>query len=305
METFTLGPKLKSLNLGGMLLTLETRVAQAHGNQLGHLEFLELLLEDEISRRQSNSLQARINRAHFDEVKTLAEFDFNFNPKIPSAQIRDLATCRYLEHKESVILCGPVGLGKSHVAQALGWEACARGYTVFFTKTSHMFQDLTAGHLDGSWEQRIRRYIKPHLLILDDFAMRDFTPQQSEDLYELIGERVRFGSTITTSNRGPQDWYPLFPNPVLAEGILDRLLNSAHHIVMSGRSFRPQHRPDRPQRPGELSSEPENGVELEKRRAEMPQDARNQDVETNGSSETTEKEVIANRHNRSAAGRRG
>ena len=178
-------------------------------------------------------------------VKTLTEFDFAFNPKVPGAQIRDLATCRFVERKESVILCGPVGLGKSHIAQALGHEACARGYTVLFAKTSRMLSDLAAGHLDGSWEQRLRRYLKPHLLILDDFAMRDFTPQQSEDLYELIGERVRLGSTITTSNRGPQDWYPLFPNPVLAEGILDRLLNSAHQIVLAGRSYRPQQRPDR------------------------------------------------------------
>jgi DNA replication protein DnaC len=245
VKTFAIEPKLKALNLSGMLQTLELRLEQAHDQQLGHLEFLELMLEDEMGRRQGRSLQARINRAHFDEVKTLAEFDFPFNPKIPAAQIRDLATCRFVERKESVILCGPVGLGKSHIAQALGHEACARGYTVLFAKTSRMLSDLAAGHLDGSWEQRLRRYLKPHLLVLDDFAMRDFTPQQSEDLYELIGERVRLGSTITTSNRGPQDWYPLFPNPVLAEGILDRLLNSAHQIVLAGRSYRPQQRPDR------------------------------------------------------------
>jgi DNA replication protein DnaC len=245
VKTFVVEPKLRALNLSGMLQTLELRLEQAHDQQLGHLEFLELMLEDEMGRRQGRSLQARINRAHFDEVKTLAEFDFAFNPKIPGAQVRDLATCRFVERKESVILCGPVGLGKSHIAQALGYEACARGYTVLFAKTSRMLSDLAAGHLDGSWEQRLRRYLKPHLLVLDDFAMRDFTPQQSEDLYELIGERVRLGSTITTSNRGPQDWYPLFPNPVLAEGILDRLLNSAHQIVLTGRSYRPQQRPDR------------------------------------------------------------
>jgi DNA replication protein DnaC len=245
MNLFNLEPKLKSLHLRGMLESLENRAGQARDSKLGHLEFLELLLEDEIARRQARSLQARINRAHFAEVKTLADFDFNFNPKIPTGQLRDLATCRYLERKESVILCGAVGLGKSHLAQALGWEACARGYTVLFTKTSHLLQDLGAGHLDGSWQQRLRRYLKPHLLILDDFAMRDFNGQQSEDLYELVGERVRAGSTITTANRAPADWYPLFPNPVLAEGILDRLLNSAHQIVLSGRSYRPQLRPDR------------------------------------------------------------
>jgi DNA replication protein DnaC len=265
VNAFALEPKLKALHLRGMLQTLQNRLGQARDSKLGHLEFLELLLEDEIARRQARSLQARIHRAHFAEVKTLAEFDFAFNPKIPAGQLRDLATCRYLERKESVILCGAVGLGKSHLAQALGWEACARGYTVLFTTTGQMLRDLGAGHLDGSWPQRLRRYLKPHLLILDDFAMRDFTGQQAEDLYELVGERVRSGSTITTANRAPADWYPLFPNPVLAEGILDRLLNSAHQIVLTGRSYRPQLRPDRDPNapPPEPAGEPVDDVAAE------------------------------------------
>lgn len=303
MNTFTLEPKLKSLNLGGMLQTLEARLSQAHDHQLGHVEFLEMLLEDEIARRQSRSLQARINRAHFDEVKTLAEFDFGFNPKIPASQIRDLASCRYLQRKESVILCGPVGLGKSHIAQSLGWEACARGYTVLFTKTSRMLADLGAGHLDGTWEERLRRYLKPHLLICDDFAMRDFTAQQSEDLYELVGERVRAGSTITTANRAPVDWYPLFPNPVLAEGILDRLLNSAHQIVMAGRSYRPQQRPDRAISGREAPLGPETGQVAENRAAQMPQDAQNHKDATQNTPESDPEEVIASRHSRPNRGR--
>ena len=298
MNNFNLEPKLKALNLSGMLQTLENRLGQVRDHQLGHLEFLELLLEDEIARRSSRSLQARINRAHFDEVKTLAEFDFTFNPKIPSSQVRDLATCRYLERKESVILCGPVGLGKSHIAQALGWEACARGFTVLFAKTSRMLADLGAGHLDGSWETRLRRYLKPDLLVLDDFAMRDFSVQQSEDLYELIGERVRSGSTITTSNRAPQDWYALFPNPVLAEGILDRLLNAAHQVVLNGRSFRPQQRPDRA-RPGSDHS-PQAPLEPtpEGRPAQTPQDLSEHDEATTDTSDSDPMEVNANRHSR-------
>lgn len=303
MNTFTLEPKLKSLNLGGMLQTLEGRLSQAHDHQLGHVEFLEMLLEDEIARRQSRSLQARVNRAHFDEVKTLAEFDFSFNPKLPATQIRDLATCRYLERKESVILCGPVGLGKSHIAQALGWEACARGYTVLFTKTSRMLADLAAGHLDGSWDERFRRYLKPHLLICDDFAMRDFTAQQSEDLYELVGERVRAGSTITTANRAPVDWYPLFPNPVLAEGILDRLLNSAHQIVMAGRSYRPQQRPDRAIAARDGALRPEAADANENRGLETTQETHNGGGATDDTPDSDHEEVIAVRHSRPNRGR--
>jgi DNA replication protein DnaC len=140
--------------MGGMLQTLEVRLQQAQTSHLGHLEFVELLLEDEISRRRISATQLRLNRAHFDELKTLADFDFEFNPEVPALNIRDLACCRYLERKESVIICGAVGLGKSHIAQALGYEACMRGFGVRFTKTSRMLADLGAGHLDGSWELR-------------------------------------------------------------------------------------------------------------------------------------------------------
>ena len=108
-----------------------------------------------------------------------------------------------------------------------------------------MLSDLGGGHADGTWELRLRAYLQPPLLIIDDFAMREFTGQQADDLYELISERARAGSMILTSNRSPQDWYPLFPNPVLAEGALDRLLGRAHHLVLQGRSYRALQRPDR------------------------------------------------------------
>mgnify|MGYP005857365945 CR=1 FL=1 len=245
MKVHQLERKLKALRLGGMLDTLELRLEQARQGELGHLTFLEMLLEDEINRRTQKALSHRLARARFEEPKTLAEFDFSYNPKIPVATIRDLATCRFLERKESVILCGPVGVGKSHLAQALGHAACQQGYDVLYVKTARLLQDLGGGHADGTWEARLRRYLQPDLLILDDFGLREFTPQQAEDLYELVCERYRAGSMIVVSNRAPQDWYPLFPNPVLAEGALDRLVNSAHHVLITGKSYRPLHRPDR------------------------------------------------------------
>jgi DNA replication protein DnaC len=236
--------KLKSLRLGGMLDTLELRLDQAQKDHLGYLQFLELMLEDEINRRSQRVLASRIAKAHFEEIKTLEEFDFGFNPKIPAQKIRDLATCNFLEAGESVIVCGPVGTGKSHIVQALGHSACRLGYSVYYITTSRFLSDLGGGHADGTWDVRLRRYLHPDLLILDDFCIKELTQQQSEDIYELILERHRHSPIIIASNRSPQDWYPLFPNPVLAEGALDRLINRSHHLVLEGRSYRPLLRPD-------------------------------------------------------------
>ncbi|MGH7481054.1 MAG: IS21-like element helper ATPase IstB [Longimicrobiales bacterium] len=248
MNTLQLQPRLKRLKLGGMLGTLELRLDQAHQEKLGHLEFLELMLEDEIQRRLNKALARRIQRARFDEAQTISDFDFTFNPKIPASQIRDLATGSFIERRESVLLVGPVGVGKTHIAQAIGHQACMQGRSVLFDKTARVLSDLGAGHLDATWERRLRRYLAPDLLVLDDFGLRAFSERQGEDLYELISERVRRGSTIVTSNRPPSEWYALFPNPVLAEGALDRLINASHHITLEGKSYRPRQRPDSKER---------------------------------------------------------
>jgi DNA replication protein DnaC len=243
MQTHELEGKLKSLRLSGMLATLEARLVQARAGELGHLEFLEVLLEDEISRREAKAFSERIRRAHFEAELTLEEFDFTYNPQLPAPLIRDLAGLRFLERGESVLLFGPVGVGKTHVAQALGHLACRRGYSVLFLKTSRMLAELSGGRADGSWEQRLRRLSRPDLLILDDFALRAFSPSQGDDFYELVSERAGRGAFILTSNRSPKDWYELFPNPVVAESVLDRLINSSFHVHMEGKSYRPRRRP--------------------------------------------------------------
>ena len=235
--------KLKNLKMGGMLDTLEIRLKQSQDEHLGYIEFLEFLLEDELQRRANKKLETRVSQAHFEEVKTLETFDFEFNPKIPSRQIMDLATCQFVERKEWALLIGPVGVGKSHLIQALGHQACRLGHRVLFTRTSKMLTDLGGGHADNTWENRLRRYIKPDLLLIDDFAMKELTLKQAEDFYELVNERSHVGSLVLASNRSPKDWYPLFPNPVLAEGILDRVINKAHHVVLAGRSYRTQLQP--------------------------------------------------------------
>ena len=242
MRTHQLEDGLRALKLFGMLETLEARLAQATAGELGHVELLGVLCADESSRRDTAGLERRVKAARFEQTTTIEEFDFSFNPKIPAAQIRDLATLRFLDAAESVILHGPVGVGKSMIAQALGHAACRRGHSVAFTKTSRLLADLAGGHADRSWEARLRRWARPGLLILDDFAMRAFSATQADDLYELISERAG-ASVVITANRAAEDWYSLFPNPVVAESILDRVVNGAHHIAMAGRSYRPNHRP--------------------------------------------------------------
>jgi DNA replication protein DnaC len=242
MKAHHLEETLQKLKLFGMLETLETRLAQATAGELGHVELLQCLCEDEAARRDATGLERRLKAARFDQTCVIEDFDFSFNPKIPATQIRDLATLRFVEAGESVILHGPVGVGKSMIAQALGHQACRRGYSVAFTKTSRLLADLAGGHADRSFETRLARWARPHMVVLDDFAMRDFTLSQADDLYELINDRAGKPS-IFTANRQASDWYTLFPNPVVAESILDRIVNSAHHVHMDGKSYRPNKRP--------------------------------------------------------------
>ncbi|MBO0880131.1 MAG: IS21-like element helper ATPase IstB [Mycobacterium sp.] len=235
---------LRTLKLSGMLQTLESRLAQARAGDLGHIEFLQVLCHDEIARRDSQAVARRIRRAHFEQQVTLEEFDFAASPKLPAAQIRDLAALRWLPTGESVILSGPVGVGKTHVAQGLGHLAIRQGADVRFIKTSRLLATLAGGHADRTWDKRLHEFVRPAVLILDDFGMRELTAGQADDLYELISERAAAGvSMILTSNRSPVDWYPLFPNPVVAESLLDRLINTSHQVFMNGPSYRPNKRP--------------------------------------------------------------
>jgi DNA replication protein DnaC len=241
-DTRGLAGALRTLKLSGMLATIDARLAQARAGELGHLEFLQVLCEDEISRRSGAAIGRRVRRARFEEQATFEGFDFTASPGIPSAQIRDLAALRWLAAGESVILTGPVGAGKTFIAQALGHQAIRHGHEVRFAKTSRVLADLAGGRADHTWDKRLRAWARPAVVICDDFGLRELTPAQADDLYELITERAG-KSMIFTSNRAPVDWYPLFPNPIVAESLLDRLINTSHQVVMDGPSYRPRKRP--------------------------------------------------------------
>lgn len=231
---------MKRLKMPGMMYNLELRLQEARENQLGHLEFLSLLFQDELLNREGNNFQKRIKAAGFGVIKTFEGFDFNFNEEaLSSSLIRDLATCHFWEQRRNLVLCGPSGIGKSHIAKAIGHEICRRGESVLFKKTGKLLQELMKLPYSGRAERLFRKCVKAGLLILDDFAFRKFDQKESELLYGLADERLGRASTILTSNRPPQDWYGIFPDPVIGQAILDRLVSGAVKVITTkGKSYR-------------------------------------------------------------------
>lgn len=239
MDTLAqLTPQLKQLRLSGLLESLEVRNRQAVEERLSYLEFLARLLEDEVARRAQKQLGLRLRRAAFRSDKTLESFDFSFNPTLNRQQLFDLATGLYIQRHENVLICGPTGVGKSHLAQALGHEACRRGYDVLFVSAPKLLQHLHGGQADGTYERRLQAYLRPDLLIVDDFGLKPLRAPGDEDWFDLIAERYERGSLIVTSNRALSEWPDLFGNPLLASAGLDRLFHHAHAITITGDSFR-------------------------------------------------------------------
>jgi DNA replication protein DnaC len=238
--THQLIPFLKRLRLSGILETLDVRNEQAIDGKWTYVEFLARLLEDEVERRAQKQLALRIRRASINTTKTLEGFDFSFNPTINRQKVLDLAACTYVRQKRNVLICGPTGVGKTHLAQALAHEACRRGLAVLFINTYKMLQHINGGRADGTLERRFQTYLRPDLLVLDDFGLKPLHPPSPEDLYDVINERYERGSILLTSNRAPEEWPDLFGSPLLASAGLDRLAHRAHTVVITGTSFRAQ-----------------------------------------------------------------
>lgn len=237
-----LTPHLTKLRLSGILQTLEARNRQAVDGQWSYIEFLARLLEDEVERRAQKQLTLRLRRAAVNSTKTLESFDFSFNPAINRQQALQLASCDFIRQNRNVLICGPTGTGKTHLAQALIHEAARQGFDALFTTTHKMLQHINGGRADGTWERRLQTYLRPALLVLDDFGLKPLQSPAPSDLYDVIDGRYEKGSIVLTSNRAPAEWPDVFLDPLLASAGLDRLSDKAEVLVITGNSYRAQGR---------------------------------------------------------------
>lgn len=231
-------PLLKKLRMSGILQTLDLRTRQAVEDNLAHSEFLYRVLCDEVERRDGKQLDQRMRRASFEHHKTLEDFDFVFNPGIPKAKVLDLATCAFIDRHENVLLIGPTGTGKSHLAQALGHRACKAGHAVLYIAAQDLLKQLRAARADSSYDRRMLRFTTPDLLIIDDLGLRPLGGDEPIDLYEIIRQRYERAATVLTSNRAVDELPALFGDALLASAAMDRLLHGAHVLILDGDSYR-------------------------------------------------------------------
>jgi len=247
MTTDLIGPDLRAtlrrLKLGRLLDTLPDRLVLARQQQMPHQDFLLLLLNDEISRRDSLGVALRVQRARLDPTMHLEAWDPTARVTFDRTLLNELSSLRFLDAHAHVAIVGPVGVGKTFLAHALGHIACRRGANVLAVRTDQLLKTLKHARLDNSYEAELRKVIAVDLLLLDDFAIDTLDATESRDLYEILIERYRVGSIVVTSNRGPDEWLATFADPVRAQSAIDRFTSNAYDLIIDGESYRPRLKP--------------------------------------------------------------
>jgi DNA replication protein DnaC len=243
----TVNPELKALlrrvKLGRCLDTLPERLALAHTGGMGHAEFLELVLADEVTRRETASADLRARTAGLDAAMHLEAWDDTAKVTYDRATWNELTSLRFVESGHNAVIMGPVGVGKTFLATALGHIAIRRRFTVHFERCDRLLKRLRASRLDNSHDQEMRKLLRVDLLLIDDFALQPLDALDTADVYELIVERHRAAATVVTSNREPIEWLGLMADPLLAQSAIDRLQSAAHELVLDGESYRPRQKP--------------------------------------------------------------
>jgi len=239
METYAqIKQSLKKLRLSTLSTTIEQRTQEAIEHQLSYQDYLLLLLQDEIDARNQKKKESLIKKAKFGRFKHLVEFDFTVLPGLNKQKILGFTSGHFIENSENIIFVGNTGTGKTFLAKALAYEMCCKNYKALFTRTAKMLEDIYAGKADGSYTKRMDAYIKPDLLVLDDWGLTEFSNQFLTILNEIISERCENGSIIITSNRAVKNWDELFNEPVISSALLDRIFHNSHLIKMEGKSYR-------------------------------------------------------------------
>ena len=246
-----LQPLLKQLRLSGILDSLEARNRQAIESKLAYTDFLALLIQDEIARREQRHFSERLRKSQMLLDKTLERFDFAHNPTFNHGQIADLATGRFIAEKVPVLIVGHTGTGKSHLAQALGHCALRLGHEVLFITHTKLLGTLNAARATDTYEHKVQQLARIPLLLIDDFGLRPLRSPQDEDFHDLVAERYERAATVITSNLDFDEWSAAFPNKLLGAATLDRLRHGAYRVVLEGESYR---------KPRPLPEEPKHAV---------------------------------------------
>lgn len=237
--------KLRHLRLSGIAEALPGRLTQAEAAPLPHLEFLELLVEDELRRRADRLFTRRLKQGEIFQIKELKDFDWAFNPKLPKAKIVALASARFVAQREDLLLIGPPGVGKSHIATAIAIGAIRTGYRVLMRSAFDLSQDFLEAEALRERKPLVQRLTKVDLLVIEDFGMKRLGPSAAEDLLEVFVRRHEKASTVVTTNRPTQDWGAFLGDVPAATAILDRFLAQADVVQMQGKSYRMQQRAER------------------------------------------------------------
>lgn len=229
---------LSRLKLTAIRDRIDSLLDEAARKELTLRETLSFLCEQEVASKDERRIQMGTSIAKFPCVRSLEQFDFAAQPSLDPRQVRELSACRWVANGEALLILGPPGVGKTHIAIGLGREAIKAGYTVLFTTATGLLAHLSRAHMDGRFEECLVHYVKPKLLIIDELGYLPFDPKAAHLFFQLISRRYERGSVLVTSNRAVSEWGSVFGDPVVATAILDRLLHHSHVVTIRGESYR-------------------------------------------------------------------